>query len=437
VTNAARTYSGYETLAVTRRGPIGWLAFDRPEVGNAMDATMLAELERAWLELDADPEVRVIVNTGNGPAFQTGLDVVQLSRDKEALREQSRRTRDATLKLTAWHNQVWKPVIAAVNGTCAGGGLHFVADADIVIAAESATFLDPHVSVGQVSAFEVITLARTSPMEAILRMALVGRHERITAERARQLGILSEVVPDAELEAARHESDRILADVQRQADGAAAAAAALARQRTQEVIEAARAEARGAVTVQRNVRGRLQDTRDHIDLALDRLVEEDTDLFATIDLTDAALAVAAEDDLGPDRGDDSEGPADVPPPGQGPPTPPVPPPSVRTTPESNLDLPYADDDDDDAGTIVVDLTDGRDGGGENGNGDVGGIPAAPADEPDPDDGGGDTADATPPVATTAAGEDEDDALSQMVKNAVENALRRRKGDPEPPPTDPT
>lgn len=202
MSDAAHPYSGYETLAVERRGPIGWLAFDRPEVGNAMDATMLAELERAWLELDADPEVRVIVNTGNGPAFQTGLDVVQLSRDKEALREQSRRTRDATLKLTAWHNQVWKPVIAAVNGTCAGGGLHFVADADIVIAAESATFLDPHVSVGQVTAFEAITLARTSPMEAILRMALVGRHERMTAERARQLGILSEVVPDADLEAA-------------------------------------------------------------------------------------------------------------------------------------------------------------------------------------------------------------------------------------------
>ncbi len=194
--------STYQTLVVERRGPVGWLAFDRPEVGNAMDATMLAELERAWLELDADPTVRVIVNTGNGPAFQTGLDVVQLSRDKEALREQSRRTRDATLKLTAWHNQVWKPVIAAVNGTCAGGGLHFVADADIVIAAESATFLDPHVSVGQVTAFEAIALARTSPMEAILRMALVGRHERISAERARQLGILSEVVRDDDLEAA-------------------------------------------------------------------------------------------------------------------------------------------------------------------------------------------------------------------------------------------
>ena len=48
MSDAAHPYSGYETLAVTRRGPIGWLAFDRPEVGNAMDATMLDELERAW-----------------------------------------------------------------------------------------------------------------------------------------------------------------------------------------------------------------------------------------------------------------------------------------------------------------------------------------------------------------------------------------------------
>ena len=184
----------YETLDVHRDGPVGWLIFDRPEAANAMDATMLAELERAWLELDADPEVRVIVNTGNGTAFQTGLDVRQLARDRDALREQSRRTRDATLKLTAWHNQVWKPVIAAVNGVCAGGGLHFVSDADIVIAAPEATFLDPHVSIGQVSAFETIGLALTSPTEAIMRMALMGRYERIDAVRAHELGILSEVV---------------------------------------------------------------------------------------------------------------------------------------------------------------------------------------------------------------------------------------------------
>ena len=111
----------YRTLNVDRGGPVGWLMFDRPQVGNAMDATMLRELEEAWQELDADDDVRVIVNTGEGKAFQTGLDVVQLSRDKEALREQSRRTKRAELRLTGWHNGVWKPIIAAVNGVCAGG----------------------------------------------------------------------------------------------------------------------------------------------------------------------------------------------------------------------------------------------------------------------------------------------------------------------------
>ncbi len=191
--------SGYQTLDVHRDGHVGWLVFDRPDRGNAMDATMLGELEAAWQELAADPGVRVIVNTGNGDAFQTGLDVAQLARDKDALREQSRRTKRAELKLTAWHNQVWKPVLAAVNGVCAGGGLHFVADADIVIASTDATFLDPHVSIGQVTAYEAIALVRKSPMEAICRMAFTGRHERVSAERARQLGIVSEVVEPGQL----------------------------------------------------------------------------------------------------------------------------------------------------------------------------------------------------------------------------------------------
>jgi enoyl-CoA hydratase/carnithine racemase len=204
-------YSGYETLVVERDGHVGWLVFDRPDAGNAMDATMLAELERAWRELDADPQVRVIVNTGNGSAFQTGLDVRQLATDRAALREQSRRTRDAALQLTAWHVGVHKPVIAALNGVVAGGGLHFVADADIVIAASTATLLDPHVSIGQVSAYETIGLVRRSPMEAILRMALVGRHERITAARAHQLGILSEVIdpPERLRDAARELAEKV------------------------------------------------------------------------------------------------------------------------------------------------------------------------------------------------------------------------------------
>jgi enoyl-CoA hydratase/carnithine racemase len=189
---------GYTSLLVERRGPAGWLVFDRPDAGNAMDARMLDELEEAWHELDADPEVRVIVTTGAGHSFQTGLDVVQLARDPDALRKQSGRTRRAELRMTAWHNSVWKPVIAAVNGVCAGGGLHFVADADIVLAAADAQFLDPHVSVGQVTAYEAIALARKIPFEAVMRMALVGRHERITAERAYALGLVSRVVDPPE-----------------------------------------------------------------------------------------------------------------------------------------------------------------------------------------------------------------------------------------------
>ena len=183
----------YRGLLVERRGPVGWLVFDRPEVGNAMDAAMLADLPRAWQDLDADPAVRVIVNTGNGAAFQTGLDVRQLATNKAALRDMSRRTKRADLGLTAWHNQVGKPVIAAVNGTCAGGGLHFVCDADIVIAAGSATFLDPHVSVGQASAFELIGLARRAAVEPVFRLGLSGRDGTMDAARAYQLGLVSQL----------------------------------------------------------------------------------------------------------------------------------------------------------------------------------------------------------------------------------------------------
>jgi enoyl-CoA hydratase/carnithine racemase len=198
----AESLGAFETLIVERDGAIGWLVFNRPDVGNAMNAQMLAEVEQAWRTLDADPRVRVIINTGTGSAFHTGLDVRQLALDKDALREQSRRTRDSTLKLTSWHNEVWKPVIAAVNGVCAGGGFHFVADADIVIASSDATFVGPHVSIGQVMAYEAIALGRKIPMEAVLRLALVGRHERMTAARAYELGMVSEVVEPDDLRSA-------------------------------------------------------------------------------------------------------------------------------------------------------------------------------------------------------------------------------------------
>ncbi len=102
------------------------------------------------------------------------------------------------LHFTAWHQQVWKPVITAVNGICAGGAFHWVADADIVIAASDAQFFDPHVSVGQVVAIEAIGLLRKMPVEAVMRMAFVGKYERLSAQRVYELGMISQIVDPPE-----------------------------------------------------------------------------------------------------------------------------------------------------------------------------------------------------------------------------------------------
>jgi enoyl-CoA hydratase len=188
----------YETLKVERHGPVGWLINNRPERLNAMNNAMRDEFELAWRELDADPAVRVIVHTGEGKAFQTGADMVEIASDGLGMERYRESIENFDLRFTSWHNHVWKPVITAVNGMCAGGGFHWVADADIVIASSNAQFFDPHVSVGQVAAYELIGLARRMPFEAVLRMALVGRHERMSAQRALALGMISEVVDPPE-----------------------------------------------------------------------------------------------------------------------------------------------------------------------------------------------------------------------------------------------
>lgn len=190
----------YETIIVERQGHVGWLINNRPEALNAQNLTQREEMADAWLELEHDSEVRVIVHTGEGRAFHAGADVAEVSEDGMQRFEHDMLTFD--LHFTSWHQNVSKPVIAAINGICAGAGLHFVADSDIVIAASDAQFLDPHVSVGQVTAVETIGLARKIPFEAVMRMALVGRHERISAQRAYELGMISQIVdPPSELRA--------------------------------------------------------------------------------------------------------------------------------------------------------------------------------------------------------------------------------------------
>jgi enoyl-CoA hydratase/carnithine racemase len=188
----------YTSLVVERYGQVGWLLNNRPDQLNAMTAQMREEFADAWKELDTDPQVRVIVHTGNGRAFQTGVDVTEIATDGVGFERYRQSVEDNDFHFTAWHQKVWKPVITAVNGICAGGGFHWVADADIVIAASDAQFFDPHVSVGQVVAMEAIGLLRKMPAEAVMRMAFMGRYERMSAQRAYELGMVSQIVDPPE-----------------------------------------------------------------------------------------------------------------------------------------------------------------------------------------------------------------------------------------------
>lgn len=255
--------------------------------------------------------------------------------------------------------------------------------------------------------------------------ALIRQNAQHDAEGLKAEADRDRQAAGVELEAARAETARILAEVQAQSDRAAESAAANALARAQAVVESAKVDARGAVAVQRNVRQRLEDARVEIDDALEHLVEEDQDLFATIDLTDAAVEAnggAVVLDV-----DDVAGDEDVPPPGEGPPSPPVLPPT-RTTPTALQDLPYATDDDDVDSETAIDLTDEAPGDEP---------PAAPGNPfplpPNPAPPLGDEGGAAAEVPDAPASDNgDDDALAQMVKNAVENALRRRKGDGETP-----
>ena len=188
----------YQHLIIERYGPVGWLINNRPDVRNAMNNAMRDEFAQAWSERNEDPSVRVIVHTGEGRDFQTGVDVGELATDGIGMERYRQSMEDFDVHFTSWHQDVWKPVITAVNGICCGGGFHWVADADIVIAASDAQFFDPHVSVGQVDAIEAIGLMKKMPVEAVMRMAFMGKYERMDAERALELGMVSEIVDPPE-----------------------------------------------------------------------------------------------------------------------------------------------------------------------------------------------------------------------------------------------
>ena len=140
--------------------------------------------------------MRAIVITGAGErAFCTGMDLKAFA-ERGGPRPVKADVHEE-LRVTPLHCDVWLPTIVAVNGVCTGAGLHFIADADVVIASATASFLDTHVSVGQVAAIEPITLLPRIGLGNALRLTVLGRHGRIAADEALRISLVDEVVEPA------------------------------------------------------------------------------------------------------------------------------------------------------------------------------------------------------------------------------------------------
>ncbi len=190
--------TGFETLLYEKNERVVTLTLNRPKLYNAFNLTMARELERAWKAISADPEVVCAIVTGAGEkAFCTGMDVTDVASGDSV--ENLSREEAPWCRLTAIHNQCWKPVITAVNGMVNGGGLHFVTDSDLVLCAEHATFFDTHVKIGLIAGLEPVGLTRRMGFEAVMRMALLGGSERMTAAQALQHGLVGEVLPADQL----------------------------------------------------------------------------------------------------------------------------------------------------------------------------------------------------------------------------------------------
>jgi enoyl-CoA hydratase/carnithine racemase len=190
----------FETLLYTKADGVATLTLNRPERFNAFNVAMALELRRVWDDVKSDPAVVCVVVTGAGEkAFCTGADVAEVAASDTQARASESMQESPFLHMTAIQNRCWKPVITAANGMVVGGGFHFIADSDLVLAAEHATFFDTHVKVGLVAGLEPVGLARRIPLEAVLRLALLGGSERMSAQEALRVGLVGEVLPAAAL----------------------------------------------------------------------------------------------------------------------------------------------------------------------------------------------------------------------------------------------
>jgi enoyl-CoA hydratase/carnithine racemase len=179
------------------------ITLDRPDQLNAVNPQMVAELRDAYAAAEADDDVWILLVTGSGRAFCAGADVTEIPDDGRVIYDEPYLSTfpqwEAPQEGTPPFRTMTKPILVAVNGICCGAGLDWVTTGDIVIASDRAEFFDPHVSIGLVAGREVVRLARALPTNIAMRMALMGRHERMGAPRAFDLGLVSEVVPHEQL----------------------------------------------------------------------------------------------------------------------------------------------------------------------------------------------------------------------------------------------
>ena len=216
-----------QTLLVSLDGPVATITLNRPEKLNALTLPMLAALEEALLTIDADPEIRVVVIKGSGPkAFSAGADVVAWSSlaPLDMWRTWTRTGHRVMERLESLR----QPTIAALNGIAYGGGLELALACDLRLAADHVKLAAPEVGIATVPGWGMTTRLATvvGPARA-KQMILTGLP--IDAERAASWGLVSEVVPAADLDAA---TDDLAARI--------AAQAPVAVQVAKELIDATR-----------------------------------------------------------------------------------------------------------------------------------------------------------------------------------------------------
>ncbi len=211
----------YETLLVTKDDGIAWVSLNRPQVRNAINRQMQTELHDLWRGFRYDDDVRCIVLCAEGDHFCTGIDRAEaISEENTAAMAEGKfpgyptpwMFDDPGRDLGPKECDLWKPVIAAVQGMACGGAFYMLGETEFIVAADDAVFFDPHVTYGMTAAFEPIQMLAKMPFHDVMRMSLLGVHERMSAERAREIGLVTEVVPRAELRERVGWAARVIAD---------------------------------------------------------------------------------------------------------------------------------------------------------------------------------------------------------------------------------